>query len=159
MAICYAVESYFNSSTGATKVWVFEKITWLKHTERIIVCVHFEQIFNVQSKMSYLSTLRKFTAVAVGSGVGVSIYLYSNRANQALVHNSWTTNTVVPPEAKWDFNWDQYVSAHAHTLPQNQRSFFFFNFSPLIIFVFVLQPWSGQFGAAVEIERHPRTRK
>lgn len=57
--------------------------------------------------MSYWSKLRNFTAITVGGGIGVGLYLYLNRSRDALVHASWTTNTVVPPEAKWDFNWDQ----------------------------------------------------
>lgn len=57
--------------------------------------------------MSYWSKLQRLTAIAVGCAGGVGIYLYLNRSNQTLVHTSWTTNTVVPPEAKWNFNWDQ----------------------------------------------------
>lgn len=57
--------------------------------------------------MSFLSKLRAFTAVAVGSGAGVGVYLYFYRGDKTNVYNSWTTNTVVPPAAKWDFNWDQ----------------------------------------------------
>ncbi|XP_055310953.1 serine/threonine-protein phosphatase Pgam5, mitochondrial isoform X2 [Sitodiplosis mosellana] len=56
--------------------------------------------------MSYWSKLRNFTAIAVGCGTGIGVYLYLNRNREALVYTSWTTNTVVPPEAKWDFNWD-----------------------------------------------------
>lgn len=57
--------------------------------------------------MSYWSKLQRLTAVAVGCGTGIGVYLYLNRSREGLVYSSWTTNTVVPPEAKWDFNWDQ----------------------------------------------------
>lgn len=57
--------------------------------------------------MSYWSKLQRLTAIAVGCGGGVAVYLYLNRRNQTAVYTSWTTNTVVPPEAKWNFNWDQ----------------------------------------------------
>lgn len=58
--------------------------------------------------MTVWSNVRKFTAIAVGTTTGVGIYLYLNRIKESpIVFNSWTTNTVVPPEAKWDFNWDQ----------------------------------------------------
>lgn len=57
--------------------------------------------------MSNWNRLQRLTAVVVGSGAGIGIYLYLNRTKQAPVHTSWTTNTVVSPEAKWDFNWDQ----------------------------------------------------
>lgn len=57
--------------------------------------------------MSYWSKVRKLTAVAVGCGTGIGVYLYLNRSRETLVNNSWTTNTIVSPEAKWDFNWDQ----------------------------------------------------
>lgn len=57
--------------------------------------------------MSNWNRLQRLTAVIVGSGTGVGVYLYLNRSKQLPVFASWTTNTVVPPEAKWDFNWDQ----------------------------------------------------
>lgn len=57
--------------------------------------------------MSYWSKLQRLTAVAVGCGTGVGAYLYFQRSDGAIVYNSWTTNTIVPLEAKWDFNWDQ----------------------------------------------------
>lgn len=59
--------------------------------------------------MVYLSKLQRLTAIAVGCGTGVGCYLYLNRKNEAVAYTSWTTNTIVSPEAKWDFNWDQYV--------------------------------------------------
>lgn len=57
--------------------------------------------------MSVWSRLQRLTAIAVGASSGVGIYLYLNRSQDTPVLNSWTTNTVVPPEAKWNFNWDQ----------------------------------------------------
>lgn len=57
--------------------------------------------------MSYWSKVQRLTAVAMGCGTGVGAYLYFQRSDGAIVHNSWTTNTIVPSEAKWDFNWDQ----------------------------------------------------
>lgn len=57
--------------------------------------------------MSYWSKLQRLTAVAVGCGAGIGIYLYVNRHHDSLAYTSWTSNTVVPPEAKWNFNWDQ----------------------------------------------------
>lgn len=57
--------------------------------------------------MSYWSKLQRLTAIAVGCGTGVGAYLYLIRRNETFAYTSWTTNTVVPPEAKWDFNWDQ----------------------------------------------------
>lgn len=58
--------------------------------------------------MTAWTNVRKLAAVAIGASTGVGAYLYLNRVKEsATVFNSWTTNTVVPPEAKWDFNWDQ----------------------------------------------------
>lgn len=58
--------------------------------------------------MTVWSNVRKLAAVAIGASTGVGTYLYLNRVKDSpIVYNSWTTNTVVPPEAKWDFNWDQ----------------------------------------------------
>lgn len=57
--------------------------------------------------MSYWSKFQRLTAIAVGCGTGVGVYLYLHRNNESTVYNSWTTNTIVPPGAKWDFNWDQ----------------------------------------------------
>lgn len=57
--------------------------------------------------MTGWSRLQKLGAVAIGAAGGVAIYLTINRKQSSQVFNSWTTNTVVPLEAKWDFNWDQ----------------------------------------------------
>lgn len=56
--------------------------------------------------MSYWSKLQQFTAVALGSCTGVGLYLHLHKHQKTAVFNSWTTNTVVSPEAKWDANWD-----------------------------------------------------
>jgi len=56
--------------------------------------------------MGTWSRVQRLAAVAVGVSTGVGVYLYLNRSKANPVYNSWTTNTVVPPEAKWDFNWD-----------------------------------------------------
>lgn len=53
------------------------------------------------------SKLQKIAALTVGSSFGVAGYLYLRKNRETFVFNSWTTNTVVRPEAKWDFNWDQ----------------------------------------------------
>ena len=53
------------------------------------------------------SKMQKLAAVAVGAAGGVATYLMVNRTQATSVMNSWTTNTIVSPEAKWDFNWDQ----------------------------------------------------
>lgn len=57
--------------------------------------------------MTGLSKLQKLGAIVVGAAGGVAIYLTINRKQSTKVFNSWTTNTVIPIEAKWDFNWDQ----------------------------------------------------
>lgn len=57
--------------------------------------------------MSSWMKLQRLTAVAIGASTGVVGYLYFNRHKDVPVFNSWTTNTTVRPEAKWDFNWDQ----------------------------------------------------
>lgn len=57
--------------------------------------------------MSGWSKMQKLVAVAVGAAGGVAVYLSVNRQKSTHVLNSWTTNTFVPAEAKWDFNWDQ----------------------------------------------------
>ncbi|KAJ6634921.1 Serine/threonine-protein phosphatase Pgam5, mitochondrial [Pseudolycoriella hygida] len=56
--------------------------------------------------MTTLSRIQKLVAIAVGGAGGVAVYLYTAKRDNASVYNSWTTNTVVPDEAKWDFNWD-----------------------------------------------------
>lgn len=58
-------------------------------------------------KMTGWSRMQKLAAVAVGAAGGVAVFLSINRKETTKVLNSWTTNTVVPPDAKWDFNWDQ----------------------------------------------------
>lgn len=58
-------------------------------------------------KMTTWSRIQKLAAIAVGAGGGVAIYLYTAKKENASVYNSWTTNVVVPDDAKWDFNWDQ----------------------------------------------------
>lgn len=57
--------------------------------------------------MGTWSRIQRLTAVAFGASVGVGAYMYLNRSQKTNVFNSWTTNTVVSPNAKWDFNWDQ----------------------------------------------------
>lgn len=57
--------------------------------------------------MTPWTNLQKMAAIAIGSGTGIGIFLYTNRKDTTTVFNSWTTNTIVPAEAKWDFNWDQ----------------------------------------------------
>lgn len=58
--------------------------------------------------MSAWANVRKFAAMAVGTSTGIGIYLYMNRVRESpQVMAGWTTNTVVSPEAKWDWNWDQ----------------------------------------------------
>lgn len=51
--------------------------------------------------------VQKLAAVAVGAAGGVGIYLSLNRKQTTTVSNAWTTNTIVSPAAKWDYNWDQ----------------------------------------------------
>lgn len=91
--------------------------------------------------MSYWSKVRSLTGIAIGSGVGVGIYLYLNRSHETLVSNSWTTNTIVSPEAKWDFNWDQYVEIESikiafnnYTISiisfQNKKNYLIFSRNP-----------------------------
>lgn len=52
--------------------------------------------------------MRKFGAIAVGTGVGLGTYFYQKiRENQTLVQASWTNSEKpVPPSALWDSNWD-----------------------------------------------------
>lgn len=57
--------------------------------------------------MAAWTNLQKVAATAIGAAGGIAVFLYSNRKDTHTVLNSWTTNTFVPPEAKWDFNWDQ----------------------------------------------------
>lgn len=57
--------------------------------------------------MSGWTKMQKLAAVAVGAAGGVAVFLSMNRHRSTQVLNSWTTNTVVPAEAVWDFNWDQ----------------------------------------------------
>ncbi|KAG4066117.1 hypothetical protein HA402_010319 [Bradysia odoriphaga] len=57
--------------------------------------------------MTNWARIQKLAALAVGGAGGVAIYLYAVKREQSpFVENSWTTNVVVPDEAKWDFNWD-----------------------------------------------------
>lgn len=51
--------------------------------------------------------MQKLAAVALGAAGGVAVFLSMNRKETTNVLNSWTTNTFVPENAKWDFNWDQ----------------------------------------------------
>lgn len=55
--------------------------------------------------------MHKLTTATAGLVGGVAAYLALNRnQHQFALQNvltSWTTNTVVPPEARWDYNWDQ----------------------------------------------------
>lgn len=57
--------------------------------------------------MTNWSRIQKLAAIAVGGAGGVAIYLYTAKKENAPVYNSWTTNAIVPNDAKWDFNWDQ----------------------------------------------------
>lgn len=51
--------------------------------------------------------VQKLAAVVVGSSIGVAGYLYLRKDRENFVFSSWTSNTIVRPEVKWDFNWDQ----------------------------------------------------
>lgn len=57
--------------------------------------------------MGSLNRWQRFTAVFVGAAAGTGVYLYLKRSKETPVFTSWTTNTIVPKESKWDFNWDQ----------------------------------------------------
>lgn len=57
--------------------------------------------------MTNWSRIQKLAAIAVGGAGGVAIYLYTAQRDNTPVYTSWTTNVVVPNDAKWDFNWDQ----------------------------------------------------
>lgn len=57
--------------------------------------------------MTAWSRIQKLVAIAVGATGGVAIYLYTAKKENVPVLNSWTTNVVVPKDAKWNFNWDQ----------------------------------------------------
>lgn len=57
--------------------------------------------------MAGWSKTRSLASVAAGAVGGVAVYFAMNWQRSKTVSNSWTTNTVVPPEAKWDTNWDQ----------------------------------------------------
>lgn len=54
------------------------------------------------------TNLRKFTAIAAGTGAGVAAYYYQKlREPHQLVENSWTnSDQPVNPGALWDTNWD-----------------------------------------------------
>lgn len=50
--------------------------------------------------------LQKFTAMVVGAASGTTFYVYKTSKNERRVYNSWTTNTSVSADGKWDYNWD-----------------------------------------------------
>lgn len=58
--------------------------------------------------MSSFSRLQKYSAIGLGIGGGIAVYLLTTKQNLRgnKVYNSWTTNTIVPEYAKWNFNWD-----------------------------------------------------
>lgn len=56
--------------------------------------------------------MHKLTSATAGLVGGIAAYMALNRSKDtpSVMHSalaSWTTNTVVPPEARWNFNWDQ----------------------------------------------------
>lgn len=53
-----------------------------------------------------VSRMQKITAIGIGVGGGIAVYIYNKNKEQKVL-NSWTTNTVLSPGAKWDYNWDQ----------------------------------------------------
>lgn len=59
-------------------------------------------------KMGSLSRLQKLSGIGLGISGGLAVYFYTKNKDQTVL-NSWTTNTIVSPAAKWDPNWDQYV--------------------------------------------------
>uniref|UniRef100_A0A1B0C742 Serine/threonine-protein phosphatase PGAM5, mitochondrial n=1 Tax=Glossina palpalis gambiensis TaxID=67801 RepID=A0A1B0C742_9MUSC len=54
------------------------------------------------------SSVRKFTAIALGTGAGLGAYLYHRLgSDERKVHALWTiSDTTVNPYALWDSNWD-----------------------------------------------------
>lgn len=62
--------------------------------------------------MSRWTRMHKLTSATAGLVGGIAAYMALNRSKDtpSVMHSalaSWTTNTVVPPEARWNFNWDQ----------------------------------------------------
>lgn len=59
--------------------------------------------------MSRWLQMRNVGTATAGLVGGFAVYL-SLHKKDFFIHNvftSWTTNTIVPPEARWDYNWDQ----------------------------------------------------
>jgi serine/threonine-protein phosphatase PGAM5 len=54
---------------------------------------------------TWSKTAKRFGIIALSAATGGSVYWYLRKESH-LIHNSWTTGTIVPDNAKWNHNWD-----------------------------------------------------